>query len=64
MEAEHVTIHEYAKARLKFFTFKRYPDGCYAVVSGNRRGPCAHDKPTALTRFWRSGFIDYVGTGV
>lgn len=43
--------------------FKRYPDGCYAVVRGNRRGPCAHDKPTALARYLRSGLIAYVGTG-
>lgn len=43
--------------------FKRYPDGCYAVVRGNRRGPCAHDKLTALQRYWHSGLIAYVHTG-
>lgn len=43
--------------------YRRYPDGCYAVVSGNRRGPCAHDKPTALVRWQRSGFIAFIGSG-
>jgi hypothetical protein len=43
--------------------FKRYPDGCYAVIRGNRRGPCAHDKPTAAKRYAGSGLIRYVGTG-
>lgn len=37
--------------------FKMFPDGCYAVVKGNRRGPSAHDKPTALARFQKSGLI-------
>lgn len=37
--------------------FKRYPDRCYAVVRGKRRGPCGHDKVTALARFRRSGLI-------
>lgn len=37
--------------------FKRYPDGCYAVVRGARRGPCGHDKPTALSRYRKSGLI-------
>jgi hypothetical protein len=37
--------------------FKRYPDGCYAVIRGKRRGPCGHDKPTALARYRRSGLI-------
>lgn len=38
-------------------TFKRYRDGCYAVVRGNRRGPCAHSKPLALKRYRRTGLI-------
>jgi hypothetical protein len=37
--------------------FKRYPDGCYAVVIGKRRGPCGHDKPTAKARYIKSGLI-------
>lgn len=41
---------------------KRYPDGCYAVVRGNRRGPCGHDKPTAIARFKKSGLIAYAGS--
>lgn len=44
-------------------TFKRYPDGCYAVVRSNRRGPCGHSRRTALERWLKSGFISYVGTG-
>ena len=43
--------------------FKRYPDGCYAVVRSNRRGPCAHSKVEALRRYRKSGLISYVGTG-
>lgn len=39
------------------FDYKRFPDGCYAVVDGRRRGPCGHDKKTALARFLKSGFI-------
>lgn len=42
---------------------KRYPDGCYAVVKGNRRGPCAHSKILARKRYRRSELIAYVGTG-
>lgn len=42
--------------------FKRYPDRCYAVVRGNRRGPCGHDKVTAAKRYRRSGLIAYAGT--
>lgn len=38
-------------------TFRRYPDGCYAVVVGRRRGPCAHSRVEALRRFGRSGLI-------
>ena len=37
--------------------FRRYPDGCYAVVVGKRRGPCAHSCVEALARFKRSGLI-------
>jgi len=36
---------------------KRYPDGCYAVVKQGRRGPCGHDKRTAIERYLRSGLI-------
>lgn len=43
-------------------TLKRYPDACYAVRRGNRRGPCGHDKPTAFARYLRSGLIAYAGT--
>lgn len=38
-------------------TFKRYPDRCYAVVVGNRRGACGHDKATAWARFQNTGLI-------
>jgi hypothetical protein len=37
--------------------FKRFPDGCYAVVVGRRRGPCGHDKVTARARYRTSGLI-------
>ena len=43
--------------------FHRYPDGCYAVVKGNRRGPCGHDKPTAWARYVKSGLIAFKNTG-
>lgn len=36
---------------------KRYPDRCYAVVRGRRRGPCGHDKRTARARYLRSGLV-------
>lgn len=36
---------------------RRYVDRCYAVIDGAKRGPCAHDKPTALRRWERSGCI-------
>lgn len=36
---------------------KRYPDRCYAVVKGSKRGPCGHDKPTAIDRYRNSGLI-------
>ena len=41
---------------------KRYPDNCYAVIRGNRRGPCAPDRPRALARYRLSGLIAYAGT--
>lgn len=44
------------------YTFKRYPDGCYAVRRGNRRGPCGHSKPLAVLRYKQSGLIAYAGT--
>lgn len=37
--------------------YTRYPDGCYAVTRGARRGPCGHDKRTALARFKRAGLV-------
>jgi len=37
--------------------FRRYPDGCYAVIVGNRRGPCGNSKRTALARYLKSGLI-------
>ncbi len=37
--------------------YRRYPDGCYAVVVGRRRGPCAHSRVEALRRYRRSGLI-------
>lgn len=37
--------------------FRRYPDGCYAVVVGSRRGPCAHSCVEALRRYKNSGLI-------
>lgn len=41
---------------------KRYSDNCYAVIRGNRRGPCGHDRPTARLRYRRSGLIAYAGS--
>lgn len=43
--------------------FRRYPDGCYAVVVGKRRGPCAHSRVEALRRFRRSGLINLAAKG-
>jgi len=42
--------------------YKRYPDGCYAVVVGKQRGPCAYDKPTAYKRYLKSGLIASAAT--
>lgn len=42
--------------------FKRYEDRCYAVIKGNRRGPCGHSKKTALERYLRSGLIAFTGS--
>lgn len=39
--------------------FKRYPDGCYALVRGNRRGPCGNSCLKAWQRFQRSGFVAF-----
>lgn len=44
-------------------TFRRYPDGCYAVVMGRRRGPCAHSCVVALARYRRSGLIASAASG-
>lgn len=50
-----VRMRRNGNGRLAYF--KRFPDGCYALLEGDHRGPCAHDKPTALKRFQRSGFV-------
>lgn len=60
--------HHYGPPRFVYHEFrgvkfKRYPDRCYAVVSGNRRGPCRHDKPTAFRAWLRKGFVGFVGSG-
>ena len=44
-------------------SFRRYPDGCYAVVIGTKRGPCANSRVLALKRFGRSGLIAKASTG-
>lgn len=46
-----------------FTHFRRFPDGCYAVVEGGLRGPCANSRRTALDRYRRSGLIDLEVTG-
>jgi hypothetical protein len=43
--------------------YRRYPDGCYAVVLGNRRGPCAYSRVEARRRFRRSGLIQFARIG-
>lgn len=43
--------------------FKRYADGCYAVIVGSGRGPCAHSKVEALRRFNKSGVIALASEG-
>ena len=40
----------------------KYPDNCYAVQVGRRRGPVEHDKPTAIARFRKSGLIASAST--
>lgn len=45
------------------FLFQRYPDGCYAVVIGDRRGPCGNSRATALERFRKSGLIAEASSG-
>jgi hypothetical protein len=42
--------------------YKRYSDGCYAVIRDARRGPCGHDKGTARRRYTRSGLIARAAT--
>ncbi len=44
-------------------SFRRYRDGCVAVVVGRRRGPCAHSRPMAIHRFLRSGLIARASSG-
>jgi len=46
---------------MKKLKLKRYPDRCYAVIRSNRRGPCGHDKVTALARYRRCGLIAHAG---
>ena len=48
---------------VKMLRFKRYPDGCYAVVSGKMRGPCGHSKREAARRFVKSGLIAPINQG-
>lgn len=43
-------------------TVKRYPDNCYAVVRGNRRGPVGPDRRRAVARYRKSGLIAYAGS--
>lgn len=38
-------------------TVLRYPDGCYAVVCGRRRGPQKHSRKLAIARFRKVGLI-------
>ena len=38
-------------------TFRRYADGCFAVVIGKMRGACAHSRVLALKRWGKSGLI-------
>lgn len=42
---------------------RRYPDGCYAVVIGRKRGPCAHSRVLAFKRFLERGLIAPSSTG-
>ena len=43
--------------------FRRYPDGCVAVIVGKRRGPCGNSRITALKRYIRSGLIALASNG-
>jgi hypothetical protein len=43
--------------------FRRYPDGCYAVVIGKLRGPCGNSKRRALARYLHSGLIASARSG-
>lgn len=45
------------------FMYKRFPDGCYAIIVGKRRGPCAHSLTLAKKRFLKSGLIKSVKKG-
>jgi len=42
--------------------FRRYPDGCYAVIVGRRRGPCAHSRVLALIRYLNNGLCGWAST--
>lgn len=37
--------------------YRRFDDGCYAIVIGRKRGPIGHDKVTALRKYRKSGLI-------
>lgn len=50
-------------ARKEQMKYRRYKDGCYAVVVGSKRGPCAHSKVEALARYSRSGLIALASQG-
>ena len=57
MNAEYKALPRDVRALFPFATFRRYPDRCYAVVIGRRRGPCGNSRRTAFARFMRSGLI-------
>jgi hypothetical protein len=63
--SKHVAIHriQFRIQKDKIMKFRRYPDGCYAVVVGSKRGPCANSKVTALSRFKTSGLIALASKG-
>jgi hypothetical protein len=39
---------------------QKHKDGCYAVIIGSKRGPCAHSRGEAYRRYLRSGCIAWV----
>lgn len=44
------------------YKIKRFPDNCYAVVRGSRRGPVGPDRRRAIGRFIGSGLIASAST--